>query len=88
MLLLRREAVCRNVASLSSSVRVRECRRKDRRGHRCVRVSAVVRIQRVPGRQEPVQASELAQAPPRRLLRDNVPPVARHVQDSAMFLEA
>jgi len=51
-------------------------------------VSAVVRIQRVPGRQEPVQASELAQAPPRRLLRDNVPPVARHVQDSAMFLEA
>jgi len=51
-------------------------------------VSAAVRIQRVPGRQGPVQASELAQAPPRRLLRDSAPPVARHVQDSAMFLEA
>jgi hypothetical protein len=48
----------------------------------------VVRIQRVPVRQEPVRGSELVQASPHRLLRDNVPPVARHDQGNAMFREA
>jgi hypothetical protein len=75
------------VANPSSSARVRECRRKDRRGHPCARESAAVPIQPVPGRREFVRGSELEQASPRRLLPDNVPPVARRVPDSAMFPE-
>jgi hypothetical protein len=83
-----REAVCLNVASRSSSARVREWRLQDKHDHRCVRESAEVHIQRVPERQQPVRGSELVQALPHRLLRDNVLLAARVVRDNAMFREA
>ena len=76
------------MASRSSSVPVRECRRKDRRGHLSVRESAVVRILPVPGHRELVRGSDLAQALPRHLLPDNGPLAVRRGRDSAMFLEA
>lgn len=77
------------MASRSSSARDPEQRRhQDRRAHQCVQESAVVRIQRVPVRQGPVQDSELAQARPSRRLRDSVLPVGRHVRDSVTCLAA
>jgi hypothetical protein len=47
----------------------------------------VVHIRPVPELQVPVQGSERAQVLLRHLLQDNVPPVVRRVQDSAMFRE-
>ena len=76
------------MANPFSSARVRERRRKGRRGHPCDRESAAVPIQPVPGHQELVRGSELAQASLRLLLPDNVPPAVPRGPDSAMFPEA
>ncbi len=48
----------------------------------------MVRIPRVLERQELVRDLDLAPAPPRRHLRDSVPPVAQRARDSATFPEA
>lgn len=76
------------MASQSFSVRAQVARPyQDKRVRRSVRESAVVHIQRVPGRPVLVQDSVPAQAQRRRRLRDNVPRVARCGLDNAMFRE-